>query len=184
MPTDDRRASSCARAARAIDRSRVPLEVSLSVVVVFVFVVVMFVVVFVVVFVVFVVVFVVFVDDEERERRDATRRDATRRPTRAFVDGGGSLSSRLSRRVSLVATRASVHASSSSSSSSSVPRLRRRRGWISRDARRETTSRDVSRDARERRERDERCRSPNRAIEDGRRRTTTTDDVDSIRDLI
>jgi len=181
MPTDDRRASSCARAARAIDRSRVPLEVSLSVVVVFVFVVVMFVVVFVVVFVVFVVVFVVFVDDEERERRDATRRDATRRPTRAFVDGGGSLSSRLSRRVSLVATRASVHASSSSSS---VPRLRRRRGWISRDARRETTSRDVSRDARERRERDERCRSPNRAIEDGRRRTTTTDDVDSIRDLI
>ena len=98
MPTDDRRASSCARAARAIDRSRVPLEVSLSVVVVFVFVVVMFVVVFVVVFVVFVVVFVVFVDDEERERRDATRRDATRRPTRAFVDGGGSLSSRLSRR--------------------------------------------------------------------------------------
>jgi len=183
MPTDDRRASSCARAARAIDRSRVPLEVSLSVVVVFVFVVVMFVVVFVVVFVVFVVVFVVFVDDEERERRDATRRDATRRPTRAFVDGGGSLSSRLSRRVSLVATRASVHASSSSSSSS-VPRLRRRRGWISRDARRETTSCDVSRDARERRERDERCRSPNRAIEDGRRRTTTTDDVDSIRDLI
>ena len=66
---------------------------------------------------------------------------------------------------------------------SSVPTLRRRRGWISRDARRETSSRDVvarlETREREERERGERCRSPNRATEDddGRRRR----DVDSIR---
>ena len=60
---------------------------------------------------------------------------------------------------------------------SSVPTLRRRRGWISRDARRETSSRDVvarlETRAREERERGERCRSPNRATEDDDGRTAT-----------
>ena len=156
-----------------------------------------------------------FVEEEDR--------DGTRRPTRAFVGGDGSLSSRvslslsrdvsLSRCLSLARARAraidGASASSSPSSnassnarthprtharthpfmhsfmhpSSSVPTLRRRRGWISRDARRETSSRDVvarlETREREERERGERCRSPNRATEDddGRRRR----DVDSIR---
>ena len=60
---------------------------------------------------------------------------------------------------------------------SSVPTLRRRRGWISRDARRETSSRDVvarlETREREERERGERCRSPNRATEDDDGRTAT-----------
>lgn len=158
---------------------------------------------------------VAFVEEEDR--------DGTRRPTRAFVGGDGSLSSRvslslsrdvsLSRCLSLARARAraidGASASSSPSSnassnarthprtherthafmhsfmhpSSSVPTLRRRRGWISRDARRETSSRDVvarlETREREERERGERCRSPNRATEDddGRRRR----DVDSIR---
>ena len=153
-----------------------------------------------------------FVEEEDR--------DGTRRPTRAFVGGDGSLSSRvslslsrdvsLSRCLSLARARAraidGASASSSPSSNassnarthprthartnarihpcihscihaSSVPTLRRRRGWISRDARRETSSRDVvarlETREREERERGERCRSPNRATEDDDGRTAT-----------
>ena len=182
MLTDDRRASSCARAARAIDRSRVPLEVSLSVVVVFVVFVVVF-VVFVVVF----VVFVVFVDDEERARRDATRRDATRRDAttdarvrrRWWVSLVASLSSRLSRRVARLRPRVIIIIiiGAEIATTSRMDLEGRATG--------DDVARRLERDARETRERREVSISESR----DRGRTRTDDDdgrrrFDSIRDLI
>ena len=143
---------------------------------------------------------------DARARRDATRRDAT---TRAFVGGGGSRNVSLARARAIDGASASSSPSSSPSSnertnaranaranarthscmhacmhpSPSVPRLRRR-GWISRDERRETSTCDVvsrlsrARDASERREV---SISESRERGRGRRTATRRRDVDSIR---